>query len=110
KLEIKNGTVSGINLADASFTYDGTPKSLAVTGSLPAGATVSYTGNARTLAGSYTVSALIRVPNYSDMNLSATLTIKKAKAVITADSIQVFVYDGTIKNAKAALNHTEAPL
>ncbi len=110
KLAIENGTVSGITLADTSYTYDGTPKSLAISGSLPAGGTVSYTGNAQTFAGSYTVNALIKAPNYTDVNLSATLTIKKAKAVITADSIQVFIYDGTIKNAKAALNHTETTL
>src|SRR5690606_30278770 len=66
--------------------------------------------NAQTNAGTYTVNALIKAPNYEDLNLSARLTIQKAEAIITADAAQTFVYDGTVKNTVASLNHTEVAL
>src|SRR5690606_36439288 len=74
-LVIESAGLAGISFKDSTATYDGTPKSLAISGTLPSGATVSYSGNAQTRAGSYTVNALIKVPNHTDMNLSATLTI-----------------------------------
>ncbi|MBX2952594.1 MAG: T9SS type A sorting domain-containing protein [Leadbetterella sp.] len=108
-LVIEKARLSGIALRDSAFTYDGTPKSLAVTG-LPAGATVVYTGNAQTHAGIYSVKATVSRPNYRDSLLTATLTIHKAAAVVTAAQTQTHVYDGAVKNIAATLNHTETAL
>ncbi len=110
KLVVENQSVTGLVLKDSTFTYDGTPKSLVVSGTLPAGATVSYTGNAKANAGEYTVTARIEAPGVTPVNLSGTLTIEKAQALITADTLQSFMYDGTVKNVVATLNHTETSL
>jgi gliding motility-associated-like protein len=90
KLTITPATTTGVTLADASFIYDGKPKSLAVTG-LPTGSTVAYTGNSQINANSYIVTAKISRPNYSDITLSANLTVSKANLIITADN-QTKVY------------------
>jgi predicted outer membrane repeat protein len=74
-LVIENADFMAITLADADFTYDGNPKSLAITGTLPAGAILVYAGNEKTDAGTYTVNALIQLPNYNDLWLTATMTI-----------------------------------
>ncbi|MBQ8371354.1 MAG: leucine-rich repeat domain-containing protein [Clostridia bacterium] len=72
--------LSGISLADAEFTYDGTPKSIAVSGTLPKGISVSYEGNGVTDAGTYTVKAkFYRDGSYLDgKDMTATLTVAKA--------------------------------
>ena len=108
-LVIREAGISGIALRDSAFTYDGTPKSLAVSG-LPQGATVTYTGNGKINAGTYTVTAIVKRENYRDSTLTATLTIRKAAAVITAAPIQKHAYDSTTKNVQAFLNHAETVL
>ncbi|WP_313386656.1 MBG domain-containing protein, partial [Chishuiella sp.] len=78
-LEITKATISGINFSDNSFVYDGSPKSLSIVGSLPSGATVSYTNNNQTNAGRYLVTASIDGGvNYEDFTLTANLEITKA--------------------------------
>src|SRR5690606_25913141 len=42
-LTIVKGTIADVTFDDASFVYDGTEKTLAITGTLPTGASVSYT-------------------------------------------------------------------
>ncbi|WP_177181218.1 FG-GAP-like repeat-containing protein [Parapedobacter koreensis] len=108
-LVIKPATIAGVTLADGTFTYDGSVKSLAVAG-LPQDATVAYTGNDQVNAGDYTVTATIKQQNYVDKVLTADLIINRAQAVITADPVQTFVYDGTPKSVIATLNHSESPL
>ena len=49
-------TVSGIQFADTTFSYDGAEKSIYVTG-LPSYVEVKYTGNGKSAPGSYTVTA-----------------------------------------------------
>ena len=48
--------------------------------------------------------------NYNDKVLTADLVINKAEAVITADAVQTFTYDGDVKNVDANLNHSETSL
>ncbi len=80
--------MSGVAFASQTFTYDGKPKSLAITGTLPTGVTVSYTiadeagdsqpGNEKTEVGRYTVTATFTgdAANYEPITpLTATLTI-----------------------------------
>ncbi len=92
ELEITKASLIGlITLDDASFVYDGTARSLSISGDLPNGASVSYTGNGQTDAGIYTVTADINGGNnYHSLVLNATLTINKAPQTIT------FVSPGTL--------------
>ncbi|WP_412469180.1 MBG domain-containing protein [Pedobacter sp. KLB.chiD] len=102
---------SGINtitFADGSFTYDGTAKSI-FAANLPAGATVTYTGNGQINAGTYTVTATILQPNYGDIVKTATLTINKTISTDPGSGINAitfadgsFTYDGTAKSIFAA--------
>ncbi|MFD2962561.1 MULTISPECIES: Ig-like domain-containing protein [Olivibacter] len=97
-LTISKATITGITLEDASFAYDGKAKSLAIAGTLPAGTTVSYGNNGRTDVGTQEVIATINGANYTDLVLTANLTI--TKAAITGISFQdgSFVYDSTAKS------------
>ncbi|MCL4641705.1 MAG: Ig-like domain-containing protein, partial [Olivibacter sp.] len=90
--------ITGITLDDGSFVYDGTAKSLAIAGTLPAGTSVSYENNSRTDVGTQEVTATISGDNYETLILKANLTI--TKAAITGISFQdgSFVYDGTAKS------------
>ncbi|SHJ80510.1 Por secretion system C-terminal sorting domain-containing protein, partial [Arenibacter nanhaiticus] len=58
----------------------------------------------------YTLTATVSQENYNDKVLTATLTINKAEAVITAEATQSFTYDGSVKNVSASLNHSETEL
>lgn len=79
--------MSDIKFESASFDYDGTPKSISITGNLPEGVKVDYkigerNTNFATDAGIYTVTASFSSinPNYKTIcDMSATLTINKAK-------------------------------
>ena len=44
----KKKTIEGVTLSDATFTYDGTAKSLEVAGTVPEGVSVSYNNNGKT--------------------------------------------------------------
>src|SRR5690606_30743635 len=56
-LHIRKASLSGITLANAIHTYDGTAKSLSIAGTLPSGVTVDYVNNGQVNAGEYTVTA-----------------------------------------------------
>ncbi|WP_162264459.1 MBG domain-containing protein, partial [Myroides odoratimimus] len=69
-----------VELKSESFTYDGKPKSLAVTGEVPQELTLTYTNTTHTEIGNYTVTATLSgSDNYTPMPymLSATLSITK---------------------------------
>ena len=98
-LTITKATVTGITLPNDTFVYDGTAKSLAITGTLPTSTSLSYQGNAQTNAGTYTVTATINGGNnYQDLVLTATLTITKATVTGITFPNGTFVYDGTAKS------------
>ncbi len=72
--------MGGVAFADRTFEADGTPKSLAVSGTLPAGVTVSYSGNGMTEPGTYRVTARFSgdAANYEPIpDKEATLTITR---------------------------------
>ncbi|GHA45737.1 hypothetical protein GCM10007103_28560 [Salinimicrobium marinum] len=108
-LVIKNAEIEGVAFEDETFTYNGEIHSLAVTG-LPEGATVEYANNGQINAGTYTVTATVSQENYNDKILTADLVIYKSEAIITADAVQTFTYDGIVKNVAASLNHSETVL
>src|SRR5690554_461364 len=94
-LTIEKANITGITLEDDTFTYDGSERSLAISGDLPDGTAVSYTNNTRTDAGSQQVTATITGDNYETLVLEATLTV--VKAVITGITLEddTFTYDGS---------------
>lgn len=83
-LTISKATLIGLSLKDAGFTYDGSAKSLALQGTLPAGVAVQYQNNNQVNAGTYQVTAtIVETGNYLGTSLKANLTIRKAKQQIT---------------------------
>ncbi|MFC3197150.1 BspA family leucine-rich repeat surface protein [Parapedobacter deserti] len=90
EFSIAPATITGITFEDASFTYSGTDHTLAITGDLPEGASVSYTidgepGNGATDAGEYEVTATVSGDNYETLELTATLTITPLAITVAAD-------------------------
>ena len=80
-LTINKANITGVTFANAQVTYDGTEKSLLITGTLPEGVTVAYTGNTGTNVGEYPATATFTVtnPNYNALDaMQATLKIVKA--------------------------------
>ena len=68
--------ITGITFNDLSTTYDGLAETLSISGTLPAGASVSYTNNTGTNPGTYDATASIEGgADYNDLILHATLTI-----------------------------------
>ncbi len=86
-------TFTDITFNSASFVYDGTSKSIYVSGA-PEFATVTYEGNEKTNVGIYTVTAHISANNYNPLDLSATLTINRATITGVVFEDQSFDYDG----------------
>ncbi|SFT92261.1 conserved repeat domain-containing protein/gliding motility-associated C-terminal domain-containing protein [Algoriphagus locisalis] len=83
--------ITGITFEDATFTYDGTLKTITIIGELPDGVTVTYENNTGTEVGSQTATAYLDGgENYEDLTLTATLTIEEGEApTATASDIQV---------------------
>lgn len=71
----------GIGFESYACVYDGTEKSLQVTGDLPAGTKVTYTKEKGTNAGVYNATAVLSCEGYNTLELSATLTINKATMI-----------------------------
>ncbi len=95
-------SVESIVLKDDTVTYDGNPHNLVVTGTLPAGVTVTYSAP-QTNAGVYTVTASFALddPNNFDTgeiaSLTATLTIVPAQYNMTGVKLPdtALAYDGS---------------
>src|SRR5690606_75375 len=66
---IQDAVYTGIRFDNASFVYDGTEKSLAITGNLPEGSTITYENNSRTDVGDQEVTATITGANYQTLIL-----------------------------------------
>ncbi|MCH7399437.1 Ig-like domain-containing protein, partial [Belliella sp. DSM 107340] len=104
-ISIFNGTlivnpadISGIGFDDASFVFDGTGKSLEITGTLPAGTSVAYADNSRTNVGTQQATATITGSNFQTLVLTADLEITAAEITgITFDDAS-FVFDGSEKS------------
>ena len=83
---------SGITMADASFVYDGTAKSLTATNTK--GMEMTYTNNGKIEAGTYTVTATIDDASYSGSK-TATLTITRKEMTVVGLSAVNKTYDAT---------------
>lgn len=75
-LRIKPAPVTGVELHDQTFAYDGKSHRLEVSGTLPEGTTVVYENNDKTEPGVYNVTAKVMGNNnYEILTLTAVLTI-----------------------------------
>ncbi|MHA7129207.1 Calx-beta domain-containing protein [Algoriphagus namhaensis] len=101
-LTITPAPVSGITFADGSFVFDGTAKSLAIAGTLPAGTSVAYSNNSRTNVGTQEVTATITGSNFTTLVLTADLTITPAPVSGITFADGSFVFDGTAKSLAIA--------
>ena len=99
---IKKATydLANINFSDATFVYDGNPKSIMVEGELPKGVSVSYEYSDYPLSvGVYEVTAKF-IGDYNNYeaipDMKATITITKAKYDIERIKLEEtsFTYDG----------------
>ncbi len=99
--------MSGVTFDNLTVTYDGASHSIAYSGALPAGVSVTgyvesgvaFTG--ATNAGTYVISAVIVIDDADNRNLpalSATLKINKATAVIDVSGVQtIYTYNGSLQ-------------
>lgn len=86
--------ITGVTLADATYTYDGDVHSLAIAGTLPNGVSVTYQNNNKVDAGTYTVTSTLSGDGYKTLNLTATLTIEKATITGISFNGNTVTYDG----------------
>ena len=84
-----------LSFSDATYTYDGKEHALSVSGKLPDGATVEYTNEKATDAGTYNATAAIRAEGYNDLILKATLKIEPKDLTVSGLIAQDKTYDGT---------------
>ena len=75
-LRIVGRTITGITFDDQTFTYDGNKHSIAVSGELPDGVSVSYTNNGKVDSGTYQVTAKLSGVGYEPLELKANLIIE----------------------------------
>lgn len=91
---------TGLSFADATYTYDGTEKTLAVAG-LPEGAKAEYTSedfdkDGKAIdAGTYNITATVTKDGYNDWTKTATLTINPKVVTVTGLTAVSKQYDGT---------------
>ena len=101
-LKINKATydMSLVEFNNKTVTYDGTSKSIIISGTLPTGITVEYTGNGKINFGEYTITAKFSgdYANYNEIaDMTATLTIEKATYDLDIEFIGVEVtYDGNV--------------
>lgn len=94
-LSITKATISGITFANKTIYYDGNEHTLTIDGELPAGGKVTYTNNGHfTESGSYEITAKVTALNYSDLTLTAKLTINKATFNGYSYDSKTILYDG----------------
>ena len=67
------------------------------------------------VAGTYVFAVDLQIDtdayeNPDSLKARVAVIVEKGEAVITADAVQTFVYDGTVRNIVASLNHTETEL
>ncbi|PRY85094.1 MBG domain-containing protein, partial [Mongoliibacter ruber] len=98
ELSITPATVTGITFEDKSFTFDGSVKSIELTGTLPEGASVNYGNNTRTDVGTQEATATISGANYTTLILTAGLTITPSTITGVTFGNGTFIFDGNEKS------------
>lgn len=91
---IVKATIEDVAFESRTFTYDGTAKSIFVSGALPQGVTVQHLNNGKIDVGSYEVKAkILGGTNYHNRELTATLIIEKANQTIVFDELSTLILD-----------------
>lgn len=105
-ITINNKTITGLTLSDTTYAYDGEAKTISVVGTLPTGATATYTYKQNNTvvdtcvdAGDYTVTCAVACAGYETLNLNAILTISKIDFVGITLTEKNVDYDGTSKTS-----------
>jgi len=94
-VKVSQKPVTGITFTDTEFIYNGTEKQITVKGTLPTGATVDYTANKGTDAGTYNATAVVKANGYEDLTLNAKMTIKPKNLTVSGLLAENKTYDGT---------------
>src|SRR5690606_24328181 len=108
RLTITKANITGVTLDDGAFVYDGTAKSLAISGTLPVGTSVSYENNNRTDVGMQEVTAKVSGSNYIPLTLKATLQIRTVERSIDSEELPEKTYGANDFNLQATANSGEA--
>ena len=94
-LRITGKQITGVTFEDKEFQYDGKSHSLAISGELPIGVSVTYSNNGKTNSGSYTVTAKLSGAGYESLILTATLTITPIELIDSGYFYsRTYIYDG----------------
>ena len=91
----------GITFLDKTVDYNGTQQEIKISGTLPAGASVSYVSNKGTDAGVYEATATVECEGYNKLTLKAKLTINKISYDMSSAKWSYttpFTYDGASKS------------
>ena len=110
--------IEGIEVTPYTGAYDGADHAAVVISGTESGDVVSYTMNDTETnevpqiknAGEYEISITISRADHADYHQNVTAVISKAAAVISAESAQSAIYDGTAKKVTAILNNDEGTL
>ena len=94
-LTVNKADFTGITFPDKTVTYDGTEHTLAIAGTLPAGASAAYENEKGTNAGTYSAKVTLSRENYNTKVLTATLTVNKADFTGITFPDKTVTYDGT---------------
>lgn len=87
-LTINKATITGVTFPSVEVDFDNSLKTILISGTLPSGATVSYTDNAKIQAGTYNSSATILGGlNYNNLILNSSLKINPKQIIITVTSL-----------------------
>ena len=96
---VPDKVIEGVSLENGNFVYDGTEKSIEVTGDVPAGVSVSYAGNGKVNAGEYSVTAVLTGDGYETLTLTAKIIIAKAKITGVTLEDASFTYDANAQHS-----------
>ncbi|MHC5310514.1 MBG domain-containing protein [Myroides sp. LJL116] len=106
-MTITPAEITGIELKDQTFQYDGSVKSLKVSGNVLAEDNITYQNNSLTDVGQVDVVALVkRNENYKDKTLSAVLKVEQAPITGLSFNDQEITYTG--ENIKIFVKGTTA--
>ena len=103
--EITIDDLKSVVFNDATVDYDGNEHSIYIE-ELPEGVTVTYSNNAQTLPGTYTVVATLKYNKLSTIK-TAKLTINALESVLTAPTEQTLYLYGCKLNLDYTLNNSE---
>ncbi|MHC5352773.1 MBG domain-containing protein [Myroides sp. LJL115] len=108
-MTITPAEITGVELKDQTFQYDGSKKSLEVSGNVLTGDNITYQNNSLTDVGQVDVVALVkRNENYKDKTLSGVLKVEQApitglsfndqEVTYTGENIKIFVKGTTAED------------